>query len=482
MSPSRSSQATRSSVVSRSPNAASTSSLVDHGAECDEVVGRRRRCPLRHDDQVRPARRIAGGDDDPAPVRQQEPPVGAGLAGRGAAASDPVRIGVGEERAGGTEAVARSGAGRAWHRPGPFDEAAGVSADAVDQRPVHAVTPAVEQVQAVLHVSRPAGRWTTSQVTLGEDRGQLGGVVDPSGPHTGEHQPREPRVGAERHRRPTVVGEARIAVEQTEVGQQRTGDGPRRRRGRVEPPLVGHRPPRRQGEHEVGQIGLPDLRLGLGGEAAVLGLGPQADAETRAEAAGAPARWSADERDTATVASRARPRRRSARGTRARPASTTARTLGTVRLDSATAEDRTTRRCPSDLAAGSRTRRCSASGIVPWSSATSADVRRSARTDATRRISPRPGRNTSTSPSPVARRRVPIASATSAVRARGSFVNRAIGGDVDGSAQSMVTGWTRPGARSTGAPPSRFATGPASRVADIARTRRPASRRRRDRW
>ncbi len=57
-----------------------------------------------------------------------------------------------------------------------------------------------------------------------------------------------------------------------------------------------------------------------------------------------PARWWAAARDTRTVVSVPRPRAWSVRGSRARPQSTTTRTPGTVRLDSATEVASTTRR------------------------------------------------------------------------------------------------------------------------------------------
>ncbi len=57
-----------------------------------------------------------------------------------------------------------------------------------------------------------------------------------------------------------------------------------------------------------------------------------------------PARWRPAARDARTVASAPSPRAWSTRGSRASPESTTTRTPGTVRLDSATAVERITLR------------------------------------------------------------------------------------------------------------------------------------------
>ena len=88
---------------------------------------------------------------------------------------------------------------------------------------------------------------------------------------------------------------------------------------------------------------------------------------------------------------------RSCRGTRASPASTTIRTPLTVSDDSAMSVLSTTRRRP--IGDGINAVSCSANDSAPASSRTSTSApTRSARNCSTRRISPIPGRKTSTSP------------------------------------------------------------------------------------
>ncbi len=156
------------------------------------------------------------------------------------------------------------------------------------------------------------------------------------------------------------------------------------------------------------------------------------------------------------------------RATRARPESITATTPSMVTEVSATLVERITLgRSPRRMA-----RSCSRGGRSPWS-VTSARPARSAtgaHASRARRISPAPGRKTSTSPSSPPLTRRFSADATCCSRRRSSGASRCV----------ISTGWARPSTSMAGA--SRNArTFCTSRVALITTIRRPlrAPRRRR---
>ena len=136
------------------------------------------------------------------------------------------------------------------------------------------------------------------------------------------------------------------------------------------------------------------------------------------------------------------PVRGSNRGTRARPASTTMRTPSTVSDDSAMSVLSTTRRRPAGD--GRSARSWSASGSAPASGRTSTwSGSASLSSASTRRISPMPGRNASTSPG-----------SSRSARAIRSAIACSVRACFGGGAQRSSTGCIRPSLATTGQPSS----------------------------
>ncbi len=170
-----------------------------------------------------------------------------------------------------------------------------------------------------------------------------------------------------------------------------------------------------------------------------------------------PQRWAASALETRSVTSRAMPLPGSNRARRASPASTTTRTPGMVSEVSAIEVASTTRRRPAG--AGLSAARWALKSSAPYSGSASASAGRTgARAASARRISPSPGRNTSTSPS------VPVIASITCSATWCSSRARLSSGRLR---QRVSTGKARPSARITGASSSRAATGAASSVADI---------------
>ena len=179
-----------------------------------------------------------------------------------------------------------------------------------------------------------------------------------------------------------------------------------------------------------------------------------------------PARCSAAARLTGTVTRPASARRWSVRGRRARPASTTTRTPGTVSDDSATAVEH---HRPGAARPALSARSCSALGSRPCSARTSAST--PARRRTTPATSPTPGTKTRTSPSCSARARRVVAATWSrkpGVTPRSSR-RRTPGG---GGHQCCATGCSAPGTPITGTDPSGPPSTPAVRSASHGRRHR----------
>ena len=161
---------------------------------------------------------------------------------------------------------------------------------------------------------------------------------------------------------------------------------------------LGGRAPRGQLQRQTGEVDLGDLGLEVGPPRGVLELAPQPVGDAGLGASGATGALVGRGPAGGTVVSRVIPVPLSKRGTRARPASTTMRTPRTVSDDSAMSVHSTTRRRPGGdggerrVLLGERQRAGQRVHV---------DVggrRVGERAAATRRISPMPGRNTSTSP------------------------------------------------------------------------------------
>ena len=155
------------------------------------------------------------------------------------------------------------------------------------------------------------------------------------------------------------------------------------------------------------------------------------------------------------------PERGSNLGTRAMPESTTAVTPSIVRLVSAIDVARTILRRPGGD--GAIASSCSSAAIVPCRAKTRGPFgpTRSRTRSAIRRISPAPGRNTSTSPEVSASARCTAIGTASIARV-----------PVRGATQCVSTGKARPCAVTTGAPPRSAATRSPSSVADITTMRK----------
>jgi hypothetical protein len=177
-----------------------------------------------------------------------------------------------------------------------------------------------------------------------------------------------------------------------------------------------------------------------------------------------PARCATDACEAGTVTSPANPRRRSSRGSRARPASTTMCTPGTVSDDSAIAVATITRRSPSGGSASAAS--CSADDIDPCSGRASIPRPRSRPTTAS--TSRRPGRNASSDPSGWAARACSIVAATCVRNALVTPRSSSRATPSGGGAQTVRSGCGRAGTRSTRASsPSSPAQRSASSVADM---------------
>lgn len=176
-----------------------------------------------------------------------------------------------------------------------------------------------------------------------------------------------------------------------------------------------------------------------------------------------PCRCTASARVTRSVTSRVMPEAGSNRARRARPPSTTTVIPGMVNDVSAMAVASTSLRRPSG--SGAMAARWASNAIAPNSGRTAQPQSLSAA--ATRRISPSPGQNASTSPgasSSACRTNPAIAASqrTSRDNCRGS--------------QTVSTGNARPSAVIRGASPISAATGAASSVADIGSSTRSGRR------
>ena len=284
-------------------------------------------------------------------------------------------------------------------------------------------------------------------------------------PAAQQHVP-EPRVQRQPGERPSVGGDPPARIQRAQIAQQclrlgqcaGAGGGVRKARSPARAPL-------RQIERQPGQVRGLDLGRRIGGQRALLAPGPEPVAHPRGVRPARPRRCVASARSPVSVTSRDMPEPGSNRARRAGPPSTTTRIAvdrqrgfgdGGGEHDLADA----------DPARAARAARCAASPAARRNSGRSVAPagNRGPSAASQRRISPSPGRKTSTPPLGFFQR-------LHHQVGHGGLGRRAhpCGG---ARSQRVSTGKARPSDVMIGASSSSAATGAASSVADITRSRR----------